>query len=121
MMKPRRACLWFALAPLAGAHAQSASQDFSIVNRTGFEIEGIYLSEAGTNRWGNNVLGVQTLVANGRVEVGFARSEPSCWWDLRVQYRDHGMAVWPRVDVCGLRRVALFWDQATRQTMAKAE
>ena len=121
MMRRDHAYLWLALAPLAVAHAQSASQDFSILNRTGFQIESIRLSEAGTNRWGNNVLGMQTLFADGKVQIAFAPSEPSCSWDVMVQYRDHSTAIWPGIDVCSLRRVALLWDRAPGQTIARAE
>ncbi len=119
----RRGYLWLCvgLVSVTAARALTASQDFSIVNRTGFEIESIFVSEAGAGRWGNNVLGILPLGINGEAHVAFARTEQSCLWDVMVEYRDQNTAVWPQVDVCSIRRMALFWDRATRQTVARAE
>ena len=118
MMRRAWLCLAFALAT---PQARAASQDFGLVNRTGFEIESLYLREAGADRWGNNVLGIESLGPGGRVHVAFARSEQGCGWDLMVRYRNEDTAVWPHVDLCAIRTIALFWDRVTGLTVAKAE
>ena len=118
MMRWGGLCLGFILAM---PQARAASQDFGLVNRTGFEIDSLYLREAGADRWGNNVLGIESLSRGGRVHVAFARSEQGCAWDLMVRYRNQDTAVWPHVDLCTVRSVALFWDRVTGLTVAKAE
>ena len=114
---------WLALAWLiaAPAAASAASQDFTVVNRTGFPIQTIHVTEAGSRDWGNDVMGRETLKPGERVEISFDRTTRVCRWDLMVEYRDRTQAVWTGLNLCELSRVALFWDSRTRETVARAE
>ena len=113
---------WLALALLLAApSAWAASQDFTVVNRTGYPIQTIHVTEAGSRDWGNDVMGRETLNPGERVEVSFDRSTRVCQWDLMVEYRDRTQAVWTGLNLCEVSRVALFWDGRTRETIARAE
>ena len=101
--------------------AWAASQDFTVVNRTGYPIQTIHVTEAGSRDWGNDVMGRETLQPGERVDIAFDRGTRVCRWDLMVEYRDRTQAVWRGLNLCDTSRVALFWDGRTRETVARAE
>lgn len=45
--------------------------DFTLVNKTGFDIEEVYVSPADDEEWGDDVLGVDILENGKKVEVEF--------------------------------------------------
>ena len=83
-----------------------ASQDFTLVNRTGYPIQSIYVAEAG---------------AAEEVDIGFDRNTQACRWNVLVKYRDDTRAVWSNLDLCSVTRFALFWNPRTLETVARAQ
>ena len=114
---------WLAVvaAVAAALPAWAANQDFTVVNRTGYPIAAIHVTEAGSRDWGNDVIGRETLDPGERVDVSFERGTRVCRWDLMVEYRDSTRAVWTGLNLCKVSRIALFWDVRTRETVARAE
>ncbi len=106
------------LAPVA---ANAASQDFTVINRTGYQIDSIYLAESGHSGWENDVMGRDFLRPGERADISFARDTQRCRWDIKVKYHDETQAIWNDIDVCEISRLALFWDPVTRVTVARAE
>ncbi len=117
-MRRPAATLLACLLPLA-AHA--ATQDFTLVNRTGYPIDNIYVAEIGNPGWGNNVMGRDTLYPGERVDISFDRNTRVCRWNVMVRYHDDTRAVWTNLNICEISRFALFWDRLSLQTIARAE
>ncbi len=115
-----RLALAAALACLLPLAARAGSQDFSVVNRTGYQIDAIYVSQIGNSRWGGNVMGSAVLLDGETVAISFAREEPACHWDLLVQYHDREKITWTDVDLCNVARVALVYDRRSGRTLARA-
>ena len=116
--RPTAVAMLMCLMPWA---ARAGSQDFTLVNRTGYPIASIYVTEAGNGSWGNDVMGRDTLHPGESVNVSFDRGTSVCRWNVLVKYRDDTRAVWNDLDLCSLSRLALYWDPSTLATVARAE
>ena len=97
--------------------AHAATQDFTILNRTGYQIDSIYVGEAGTRILGNDVMGRDKLEDGERVAVTFDRNTEVCRYDLTVEYHDATRATWSDLDLCEISRVSLFWDKQSQLTV----
>src|SRR5665213_2176632 len=90
------------LASLAApAAAQQANQDFTLNNRTGYEIKEVYVSPASASDWESDVLGTGTLGNGNGANIHFNAKTATCNWDLKVVYTDDGSsAVWSGINLC---------------------
>ena len=110
------ACLL--LLPLA---ARAADQDFTLVNRTGYEIDEVYVSSSASKSWGKDVLGDDVLEDRQSSEIEFPEGTRGCKWDLRVVYSDGDKAEWGGVNLCNVSKVTLFYNRKTDETRAVTE
>ena len=99
----------------------AASQDVLVTNRTGYQIDTMYVTEAGRRDWGNDVMGRGSLRQGEQAEVTFDRNTAVCRWDVRVRYHDATEAVWTGLNLCAIRSLTLVWDPTIRLTRAVAE
>ena len=77
--------LGFAL--VAGAVFLSAGdQDFVLVNKTGYDIDEVYVSPANAKHWGDDVMGKDTLDNGDKVTIQFSHKEKECDWDMKIAY-----------------------------------
>lgn len=87
---------------LTPASAQQARQDFTLVNRTGYDISEVYVED------GNSTT------------IRFKRATRSCMWDLKVVYSDDDSnAVWKDIDLCRVAKITLRYNRATKTTSAE--
>ncbi|WP_241748935.1 hypothetical protein [Teichococcus aerophilus] len=111
------------LLPLCAAAVTPAmaqgQQDFTLVNRTGYEIRELYVGPSRSSNWGRDILGEGVLPANQRRDIRFSSGTRDCAYDIKVVYSDDDTAEWGNLDLCKISRVSLFWD-ATRQ-VSRAE
>ena len=84
----------------AAASSQHRVLDFKLVNATPTIIMELYVSPAGDNNWGADVLGKDIVKPGEALEIAFSRSEATCIWDLRFVDEDNKKVVWPRVNLC---------------------
>jgi hypothetical protein len=101
------------------AAAQQARQDFMLVNRTGYELQEVYVSPTKADEWEEDVLGQDTLEDGARVTIRFKRSTTTCRWDLKVVYTvDDSTAVWRNINLCAVERVTIRYNRNTDTTTA---
>ena len=105
---------------LAGV-AMAADQDFTLVNRTGFVIDQLFVSPHSSNNWGSDVLGQDVLPAGNQTDITFPNGTRPCAWDLKVVYSDGGSATWMNVNLCSISKVTLFYNRQTDVTRAVTE
>ena len=104
--------------PSAGAQGR---QDFTLINRTGYEIREVYVSRSATNSWEEDVLGNDTL-ANGRsVNIRFRGNSSNCQWDLKVVYNDGDTGEWRRLNLCSISRVTIYFNRQNGTSRAVTE
>ena len=109
----------FAIAFVVPALAQEAKQDFSLSNKTGYELKEVYVSPATAADWQNDVLGSGTLADGATVDIKFDRAAITCKWDLKVVYTvDSSSAVWQNIDLCVVEKITIRYNKNTDATSA---
>lgn len=101
--------------------AAAGQQDFTIVNKTGYALKHIYVSEAKSDSWDEDILGRDVLDDGEYFEVSFDKAEKTCKWDMKVAYDDGETAVWQNLDLCQISKLTLKWNKNTGVTSAIKE
>lgn len=108
----------FVAVPTA-AIAQEAKQDFTLVNKTGYELKALFVSPTKSDDWEDDVLGQDTLGDKQSLDIKFHRAAKSCHWDLKVVYSDDdSSAVWANIDLCTVEKITLHYNRSTDTTTA---
>ena len=102
---------------IASAFANDA--DFKLVNRTGYQIDSVYVSPASSKSWGRDIMGRDAVADGETVNVTFPHGGSACHFDIKVKYNDGDDAEWANVDLCQYETVSLYWDG--KQTRAVGE
>ena len=110
----------FAAAALA-TPAAAGTQDFTVLNNTGYPIEEVYVSASAKDEWEEDVLGRDTLPEGERTKIRFSSDEEACLWDLKVVYSDEETAEWQGINLCEVSVVALSYDRKSGRTWAETE
>ncbi len=106
--------LFLALTLAVGASVlRAGDQDFVLVNRTGYDIDEVYLSPVKAKTWGDDVMGTDALVNGTKVTIEFARAATACKWDLKVVFSDQEEAVWEGFDLCQISEITLKYEGKT--------
>ncbi len=121
----RQTMMAFGLALVAAAplttplFAAEAKQDFTLVNKTGYEIEKVFVSPSKSGDWEEDVLGKDTLDDAESVNIHFKRSSKTCKWDLKVVYSvDSSSAYWYDIDLCSVQKITIRYDKKRDKTTA---
>ena len=105
-----------ALASIAAsteAFAQ-AQQNFSLINRTGYQINEVYVSPSASNSWGRDILGDGVMPSGTRRNITFPQRTRACMFDLRVIYADGERGEVREINLCEVSNVTLTWNGRTR-------
>jgi hypothetical protein len=101
------------------ALAQGSRQDFTLVNRTGYDISEVYVSPGKTNDWEEDILGDDGLEDGDSVNITFRRAGKTCIWDLKVVYSDDdSSAVWHDINLCQVEKITLRYNRKSDTTSA---
>ena len=110
-----------ACAALASASAWAGSADFTLVNRTGYDLREVYISPANRNDWGKDRMGDYVLENNKQRLFKFS-DKSACTQDLKVVFDDDGSEViWEDFDLCELNKITLRYNRKTRIVTADTE
>ena len=104
-------------AATAGALASDA--DFKLVNKTGYQIDSVYVGPHSSQSWGKDIMGRGSLGDGESVNITFPHGGKACKFDIKVGYHDGDSAEWANVDLCEYETISLFWDG--KQTRAVGE
>jgi hypothetical protein len=94
------------LLPAAFAQGQ---QDFTVVNRTGVEINRLYVSPHSTKDWEEDILGQDTLADGDSVNIHFSRTEKAAKWDLRIEDSDGNGIEWTNLNLLEISKLTLHY------------
>lgn len=86
-----------------------AAQDFLLVNKTGVEINALYITPHNADDWGEDILGIGTLAADDSVDISFSRKEKAKLWDLRVEDADGEFIEWESLNLLTISKVTLYY------------
>jgi hypothetical protein len=103
----------------APAFAADAKQDFTLVNRTGYELKALFVSPSKADDWQDDILGQDVLEDGKAVNVHFNPKAQTCKWDLKVVYTDDdSSAVWQNVNLCEVDKITIHYDRKNDVTRA---
>ncbi len=114
----RHAALIAGFLSLSGA-AFASDADFKLVNKTGYQIDEVYVSPASSDSWGADIMGKDAVPDGASVNITFPHGGKACHFDIRVKYNDGDKAEWTNIDLCEYEKISLFWDG--KQTHAVGE
>jgi len=90
--------------------ALASDADFTLINKTGYQIDGVYVSPAKVDEWGNDIMGKDALADGEKVDITFPHGGGKCKFDIKVKYNDGDDAEWGDVDLCEYTAITLHWD-----------
>lgn len=101
--------------------ALAGEQDFKLVNKTGYQIDEVYVSRATSKNWGKDMMGKDALGDGESVNLSFNAPDSVCKWDMKVKYNDGDTAEWGGLNLCSIDKVTLYWDRKNQTTRAVTE
>ena len=102
-----------------GAFASDA--DFKLKNKTGYQIDEVYVSPHSSKDWGKDIMGRDALADDEAVNITFPHGGGACHFDIRVKYHDNDTAEWSDINLCDYETVSLYWDDKKQVTRAVGE
>ena len=94
-----------ALAPVAAL--SQAQQNFALVNRSGGQIDEVYVSPSSSNDWGRDILGDGVLPAGNRRNVTFPQRTRACQFDLRVVFANGQKSEASNLNLCEISTITV--------------
>jgi hypothetical protein len=94
-------------------------QDFLLVNKTGVEINALYVTPHNAKDWGDDILGADTLAAGESLEIKFSRNETAKLWDLRVEDEDAAYIEWDSLNLLKISTVELYYKNGKATAIVK--
>jgi hypothetical protein len=99
---------------IVGGAALAAVQDFTVTNKTGWDIEALYVESSGERDWGNDVLGDVVLPDGSTREISFSGyAEDDCKFDILLQDRAGTQWTVEGIDLCKITDVTFAMDGGT--------
>lgn len=122
MVSVLRLMLILGLGVLVAAPALAAGrQNFTLINKTGYTIDQVYVSSTTSKDWEEDILGRDVLENNESVDITFERGESACKWDLKVIYDDQSESEWGGLNLCKISKISLHYDRKKDKTWAVYE
>jgi len=79
--------------------AQNENLDFKLVNKTGVDLNAVYIAPHDSEEWGDDVMGQDTLDDGNSVDIQFHPKTKAKIWDLRVEDEDGKFVEWESLDL----------------------
>ncbi|QEI06620.1 hypothetical protein FXN63_12845 [Pigmentiphaga aceris] len=109
------------VAALTSSAAFAGDADFTLLNRTGYDIREVYLSASNRNSWGVDRMGDVVLEKNKSRLFKF-RDSAACKQDLKVVFDDDASeVVWKGFDLCEINKITLKYNRKTDEVSAETE
>lgn len=117
----RRLLLGCITTVLSVGAAVAGDADFTLVNRTGYDLREVYVSPSNKNAWGRDRMGDKVL-ENGRSRLFLFSDKSACTQDLKVVFDDDGSEViWEDIDLCEISKITLKYNRKSGVVSADTE
>lgn len=108
MKKPLALLCTFLL--VFGPHLYAGKQDFTLVNKTGFDLHEVYVAPHGSDDWQEDVLGGTVLAKDATVKIKFERQIKGQDWDLKVVDKAGKGTTWEKLNLLEISKITLHFD-----------
>ncbi|MDD4905624.1 MULTISPECIES: hypothetical protein [Methylobacter] len=95
-----------------------AKQDFTLVNKTGYTIDQVYVSPNATDNWLDDVLGQDVLEDGQKANIKFHSANEICKYDLKVIYDDKEEVEWTDINLCEEEKITIHWNKKSGESSA---
>ena len=112
-----------AMLPLAGT-AFAGDADFTLTNKTGYEIESVYVVPSKEKTWGKDQLGRKVLGDGASRLMSFSKNSTACIYDMKIHWVGYGEdedRVWEQMNLCEIHNITLRYNPKTNVTSMTAE
>ncbi len=107
-----------ALFVTASSFARVGKQDFILHNRTGVEINSLYVSPHDNGDWGEDILGQETLASGKSLKITFDDREKKTHWDVKVTDKNDNSLEWDDLNLVEINELTLHWDAEKKKGWA---
>ena len=109
------------VALMSSGAAMAADADFTLVNRTGYALNEVYISPTKKDNWGKDRLG-STQLLNGQSRKFRFGDTKNCVQDIKVVFTDDESEVeWEGFNLCELNKIVLRYNRKTQEVSAESE
>ena len=113
-----------ALIALLSNSASAGDADFTLTNRTGYDIDSVYVVPSKQRDWGIDRLG-KNILADGRSRfLAFNKSGNNCIYDMSVGwvgFSEAADSVWENINLCEINTITLRYNAQTKVTTMTVE
>lgn len=102
------------------AFAQS-DNDFTLVNKTGYTLESVFVSPNDTKEWGEDIMGKDVVKDDEEVKITFSPKAEATIYDLKVIYDDKTEVIWQDLELPKINKLTIHWDAKEQKTSAEVE
>jgi hypothetical protein len=101
--------------------AMAADADFTLVNKTGYDINEVFISPTKMDNWGKDRLGRNQLSNSESRKFKFGDTK-HCVQDIKVVFTDDSSEVeWESLNLCELNKITLKYNRKTGDVSAETE
>ena len=104
--------------------ASNPELDFTLVNKTGYDIKEVSVGPAGDAEWtkDDEVLKGRTFKDGASLDIKFHPKAKAENWDIKIEWTDGSPSVeWLKMNLTKIEKVTLKYDRATDKTTAVIE
>ena len=104
--------------------ASNPELDFTIVNKTGYNIKEVLVGPSATKEWSDDmeILKGRNFADGANLDVKFHPNTTAAKWDVKVEWADgSGSEEWLNLDLTKIEKVTLKYDKASDKTTAEIE
>ena len=106
---------------VSSAASFAGDADFTLVNRTGYALNEVFISPAKKDNWGKDRLGENQLL-NGQSRKFKFGDTKHCLQDIKVTFADDESEIeWEELNLCELNKITLYYNRKTREVSADTE
>ena len=98
--------------------------DFTIVNKTGYDIEALYIGPSSNKDWTDDmeVLHGKTFTNGSALDITFSPKARAERWDIMVEWEDeYENTEWLNLKLTEITKVTLTYNRKTNETFATVE
>ena len=82
------------------APAVAQDLEFTLINKTSFDVVAFYASPKGVSNWEEDILGSELLESRDSIQITIADGRSQCAYDLRFEFDDGDTVERSGVDLC---------------------
>lgn len=111
-------------APSDTSGASNEELDFTLVNKTGYNIKKVSIGATGTGEWtaADEVLKGRNFADGDALEIKFNPKAKARFWDIKVEWADgSGGEEWLKLNLTEIEKATLVYDKEKDETSAIIE